>query len=573
MRKRCIIIPAIKKNAVIPDQLVKKLAGTTLLERAIATAQKLEANEDIYVLTDSQESTLICDRHGVRHRYNSEFVFHTLNIVAEMRDLLGELGLEYEHCLVLRASCPLITADDVEDAWHKYEDSGADSLVTVKSVHQRVWSVQGRNLSQLLDEELGEREVVIESKALIILRSEALLKALSRGSAARMDNVVPYFLNDRAIEIQSYQDWWICEHLLRRKHIVFVVAGWPAIGMGHIYRALMLAHEIMDHKISFVCTRESELAVESIARRDYHSTRQGEEELAETVLKLRPDLVVNDILNTDLEYMGALKAEGIPCINFEDEGEGAALADLVINAVYDASLTSEKCLCGPDWFCLRDEFLEAERNTCRPEVKTVLITFGGTDQCDNTRRCLDIVEPICRERGIAIRVVAGPGYVHRYEMEEHLRDLDNKDISFTWATNVMSRQMEGADLCLCAAGRTTYELAHMHVPAMVLATHERELRHSFARGANGFAFLGLGERVTDDKIRNVFLKMLDGKARLRFYERMTRLDFTGNKARVLALMLDILDKKKARAGQEENKVSPCDSDKGEAVQGEAECAQ
>ena len=27
MRKRCIVIPAIKKNAVIPDQLVKKLAG------------------------------------------------------------------------------------------------------------------------------------------------------------------------------------------------------------------------------------------------------------------------------------------------------------------------------------------------------------------------------------------------------------------------------------------------------------------------------------------------------------------------------------------------------------------
>ena len=39
MEKRCIIIPAIKKNAVIPDQLVKKLAGVTLIERAIETAR------------------------------------------------------------------------------------------------------------------------------------------------------------------------------------------------------------------------------------------------------------------------------------------------------------------------------------------------------------------------------------------------------------------------------------------------------------------------------------------------------------------------------------------------------
>ena len=39
VKERCIVIPAIKKNAVIPDQLVKKLAGVTLMERAIHTAR------------------------------------------------------------------------------------------------------------------------------------------------------------------------------------------------------------------------------------------------------------------------------------------------------------------------------------------------------------------------------------------------------------------------------------------------------------------------------------------------------------------------------------------------------
>ncbi len=286
MRERCVIIPAIKKNAVIPDQLVKRLAGETLISRAAHTALELAGGDDIYVLTDSQEIALISGRMGVRHSLDSGLHFRTLNIVSEMRGLLGQLAQEYEHLLILRASCPLVTAADVEDAWQKYLDSGCDNLVTVKSVHQRVWSVQGKNLAQLLDDNLGEREVVVESRALIILRSEPLLRSLASGRTVRMDNVVPYFLNDRAIEIQSYQDWWICEHLLMRRHIVFVVAGWPAIGMGHIYRALMLAHEIMDHKISFVCTRESELAVESIARRVFHCTRQGDVLLAETVLHL-----------------------------------------------------------------------------------------------------------------------------------------------------------------------------------------------------------------------------------------------------------------------------------------------
>ncbi len=542
MRRRCVVIPAVKKNAVIPDQLVKRLAGVTLIDRAIATARAVAPAEDVYVLTDSQEISLISERAGVGFRRESALKFKSLNIVAEMRGVLEELAGLYEHCVILRASCPLVTWVDVEDAWHHYLAADCDSLVTVKSVQQRVWSVQGKNIETLLDEEGAEdeMEVVVESRALIILRSSALLRALGSGRSVRMDRVVPYFLNDRAIEIQSYQDWWICEHLLRRRHVVFVVAGWPAIGMGHVYRALMLAHEIVDHKISFVCTRESELAVESIARKDYRCLRQGSEPLEETVLRLRPDLVVNDLLNTSRPYMAALKGAGVPCVNFEDEGEGADLAELVVSAVYDKSLSTERRLCGPDWFCLRDEFAEATRNVFRPRARTLLITFGGTDQRDCTRRTLELLEPHCRRLGIAVRVVAGPGYAHREATEARVREMANPELSFTWATNVMSRMMEGADLCVCSAGRTTYELAHMRVPSLVLATHEREARHSFARPANGFVFLGLMDQVSDRTIERAFLACVREGTRRRLHERMAAQDFTGNKARVLDLILGLL---------------------------------
>ena len=174
----------------------------------------------------------------------------------------------------------------------------------------------------------GEKEYLVESRALIILK----LANFADNAEKRPQRIIPYFLDERAIEIQNYQDWWICEHLLMRRHVVFVVAGYPAIGMGHVYRALMLAHEISNHKITFVCTSQSELAVESVASRDYRVVRQGEDPLAQTVLAQRPDLVVNDFLNTSVEYMQALG--DIPKVNFEDEGPGAKYADLVINALY-----------------------------------------------------------------------------------------------------------------------------------------------------------------------------------------------------------------------------------------------
>ena len=82
MKERCIVIPAIKKNAVIPDQLVKKLAGVTLMERAIHTARAVAPGEDIVVLTDSQEISLICERTGVGFHWNKDLRFTSLDIVA-----------------------------------------------------------------------------------------------------------------------------------------------------------------------------------------------------------------------------------------------------------------------------------------------------------------------------------------------------------------------------------------------------------------------------------------------------------------------------------------------------------
>ncbi|WP_231038759.1 cytidylyltransferase domain-containing protein [Nitratidesulfovibrio oxamicus] len=574
--RRCIVIPAIKKNAVIPDQLVKRLAGVTLIQRAIDTARSVAEAADIVVVTDSQEIALVCERNGVRHHYNASLRFTSLDIVRELRGVLDDLAATYPYLVIYRASCPLLTGHDIDDAFDRFRNEGADVLVTVKSIRQRVWEKRDGSLDAILaddgaddgadggpqDGQEGDasagntpagsdgsggvaghaspsREVYVESKALVMLRASAL----APGATPR---VMPYFLNDRAIEINSYQDWWLCEKLLERRHIVFVVAGYPAIGMGHVFRALMLAHEISDHKITFLCTRDSELAVKNIAARDYRTYIQQADDLAaglapglapglaHDVLRLAPDLVVNDILDTDADYMLRLKAAGVRTVNFEDEGPGAAHADLVVNALYEEKHEDPRLLYGHRYFCLRDEFIAGERNPFRPQPQRVLVTFGGTDHSDFTRRTLDVIEPLCRERGIAISIVAGPGYAHREAMQAHVDALSSPLVEFTHATNVMSRKMEGADIAICSAGRTVYELAHMRVPAIVMAHHEREARHTFARARNGFAYLGVMHPFREGALRRAFTRMLDEGFRRTLHQRMQRLDFTRNKAGVVA---------------------------------------
>lgn len=540
--RRCIVIPAIKKNAVIPDQLVKRLAGVTLIQRAIDTARGVVPAHDVVVVTDSQEISLICERNGVRFHYNAGLRFTSLDIISEMKSILRELGNDYGHIIVYRASCPLLTWVDIDDAYRRFLEDETDCLVTVKSVRHRIWEVRQGRLEAFLSED--ETELVVESKALIILKSEAL-------QGGNIRRTVPYFLNDRAMEINSYQDWWLCERLLTQRRVVFVVAGYPAIGMGHVFRSLMLAHEIANHKVFFVCTKESELAASNIAARDYKTViQQGE--LWEDVLALAPDLVINDMLDTSRGYMERLKAAGIPVVNFEDEGPGAALADQVVNALYEESGKGDgtkenesRFLYGHRYFCLRDEFIQAEQNAFRPQPQCVLVTFGGTDMPDYTRQTLNVVEPLCRERGIAVRVVTGPGYAHRDELVRHIEALGNPLIRFEYATNIMSRMMEGVDLAVCSAGRTVYELAHMRIPSIVLAQHEREARHTFARADHGFAYMGVMRRFNAERLRKVFAQLIDEpERRQRLYERQSRIHFEQNKAKVVSGILKLLKKER-----------------------------
>ena len=538
--RRCIVIPAIKKNAVIPDQLVKRLAGVTLIQRAIDTARGVVPARDVIVVTDSQEISLICERNGVRAHYNAGLRFTSLDIISEMKSILCELGNDYGHIIVYRASCPLLTWVDIDDAYRRFLEDEADCLVTVKSVRHRIWEVRQGRLEAFLSED--ETELVVESKALIIIKSDAL-------EGGNIRRTVPYFLNDRAMEINSYQDWWLCERLLTQRRVVFVVAGYPAIGMGHVFRSLMLAHEIANHKVFFVCTKESELAASNIAARDYKTVIQRGE-LWEDVLALGPDLVINDMLDTSRDYMERLKAAGIPVVNFEDEGPGAALADQVVNALYeegkgDGARENPRFFYGHRYFCLRDEFIQAEQNAFRPEPKCVLVTFGGTDMPDYTRQTLNVVEPLCRERGIAVRVVTGPGYAHRDELVRHIEELGNPLIRFEYATNVMSRMMEGVDLAVCSAGRTVYELAHMRIPSIVLAQHEREARHTFARADHGFAYMGVMRRFNAERLHKVFTQLIDEpQRRQRLYERQTRIHFEQNKAKVVSGILKLLKRER-----------------------------
>ena len=80
-----VLIPALSRQAVFQDDLIKMHAGQSLVERALTRARSLELTErDIIVLTDSEEICLIAERNGASPIYNDR----------QSTDLFGILGAD-----------------------------------------------------------------------------------------------------------------------------------------------------------------------------------------------------------------------------------------------------------------------------------------------------------------------------------------------------------------------------------------------------------------------------------------------------------------------------------------------
>lgn len=531
MQNALLVIPAIKKNAVIPDQLIKKLNGITLMQRAINMALDLTTQENILVVTDSEEISLICERNKISFYYESSLEINSDNIIEDLKDILKGYTQNFSNLIIYRANAPLVTKQNIQNAYAQFLKDITNVLVSVKKDFKSIYKMTDKSLALVTNS--NDTELFEEIKAFTILSFNSL--------NCKNRYITPYILPyEISIEIESYQDWWVCEKILKQKRIVFNVIGSLEIGMGHIYHSLALAHEITDHEVIFVCNEKYKIAVDRIASMDYKVI--ATKNVTETILELNPDLVINDILNTEVEYIKILKSNNIKVVNFEDLGSGVKEADLVINELYDnPQLKGDNFLWGYKYLALRDEFEDARPHKFENEIKAVLITYGGTDQNNLTLVTLKAVIDTAQEFNLKIYIVCGSGYLFKNELEEYLKLHEYKNIELTFAIGVISKVMEKTQIAFSSNGRTVYELADMNIPSIIISHHIRENTHSFANLEKGFINLGVYNETTFKRIQENSKKLIiDNDYRKLLFLNIKKYNFRNNKQLVVKKILELI---------------------------------
>jgi len=536
------IIPARGGSKGIPRKNLRALAGRPLIAYSIATVLASRYHLDVFVSTDDEEIATIARKLGagviVR---DTEFARDQTTLDPVIYDALQQArhmtGKDYEFVATVQPTSPLLRTHSLDAAIDRLlDDSELETVISAKENTHLTWRKSGERYMPNYEKRINRQylpAVFQETGGFLITRANLVTQHSRIGS--NVDLVV--LSQGEAIDIDSQDDWSLCEYYLKRKFVLFVVAGNSKIGLGHVYNTLLMASDLVRHRIEFLVDSSSELARQKIAINNYTVHMQDGAELIENIRSLRPDVVVNDRLDTSAEYVKQLKAEGIAVINFEDLGPGAKYADLVINAIYPEQDVLPGHYFGPKFFLLRDEFVLTHPRPVSYQVRRVLLSFGGVDPNNLTCKVISSIYHECRREGIKIVVAAGFGYVafntlERFEGIEVYQDSQS-----------IADLIRDADLVFTSAGRTTYEIASQHKPAIVLAQNAREMTHFFASPQFGFYNLGLGSDCSEEQIRMVFCNIIgDYEFRCEMSKLMAEIDLSQGRVRTLRLIQEILEK-------------------------------
>jgi UDP-2,4-diacetamido-2,4,6-trideoxy-beta-L-altropyranose hydrolase len=286
------------------------------------------------------------------------------------------------------------------------------------------------------------------------------------------------------------------------------------IGTGHVMRCLTLAdalRELGAHS-TFVCRQQSGHLLNIIAERGYHvvelpnletttncildetahanwlgadwltDAQQTREALGDESV----DWLVVDHYSLDHRWEDALRSHCQNIMVIDDLADRAHNCDVLLDQNlgrsaqdYDGLLKPQTAkFIGPQYALLRPEFAQLRNQSLaqrtQPQLKHLLITMGGVDKDNTTGGVLQALTACHLPPDLHITVVMGPH-------SPYLVEVTQQAMQMPWRTQVlvgvsaMAQLMLDSDLCIGAAGSTSWERCCLGLPTLLLALAENQL--------------------------------------------------------------------------------------------------
>jgi UDP-2,4-diacetamido-2,4,6-trideoxy-beta-L-altropyranose hydrolase len=164
---------------------------------------------------------------------------------------------------------------------------------------------------------------------------------------------------------------------------------------------------------------------------------------------------------------------------------------------------------GRQYTLLRDSVLAYgdKIKTINKVPSNVLLTFGGSDEANDTMRCLIWLNEIQEQFSLNVTVVMGMHYTFEEELTTYASKLQNLKL-FRNVIN-MADLLWKQDVVVTAAGSTMYELAFLGLPSCSLVTADNQVQVAETFVAQGTTInLGLNKSLGKDAFISCITRLL-----------------------------------------------------------------
>tara|TARA_Y100000590_G_C15732009_1_gene1017350 strand:+ start:1798 stop:3429 length:1632 start_codon:yes stop_codon:yes gene_type:complete len=541
MNNNLILIPARSGTTNISRQNLRFIGNKPLIYYVIKTALKYTKN--VYVSTDSNEIREISKLFGAKVILRpkiltkdstklEDIVHHALSKISK--------GKDFEKCLILNPKYPLIEYSTIKEFFTELDKKAQTVFGFAFNPQHQYKKIQfNDNHSGKIVDNL--KNCVITEK-IVSFKINKFLRERKFPS--------PFYglkLSDNEpLALESYHDFGILEKILNRKRILVRVDGSQTIGLGHVHNMLTILNHFRNEEILVVMNNSAKLGNKKFKEYLYDvKLFKTNNEFLKIVKQFKPDMIFNDILNTDRTYMEKIKKSEAFIVNFEDLGTGRKNADLVFNPIFYSKTKSSNEYYGPNFACVREEFRLWEPIKIKKHIEKITIIFGGIDPTNKTNQILKILQKF-QLKNFTYSIVIGQDYKNKKELLEQISKMKDEKFKIILNDNVdlLSKIFHESDFAITSNGRTVFELGSLYVPMIVIPVNKRENTHNFVEKYNtGYILKNLNES-TSKEFHNIFKSMLKYQNRQKFHENLGKINLLYGVDRVVNKINSVYEQKK-----------------------------
>ena len=346
---------------------------------------------------------------------------------------------------------------------------------------------------------------------------------------------------------------------IKNKNLFIRVDAGIEIGDGHFLRCLTLANSLKKKfsQIIFISNQLPKHFTEKIKKNNFKISKiSGYTHIQEEKLsnKLKTQLLHNDLYETkkiiqkyknsinwlivdhygiDYVWEKNMRSDIEKIIVIDDLANRKHRCDILIDQNFYENMEKRytklipnycEQFIGPKFTLLRPEFYKARKNLKRKkQFKRILISFGGSDPSNETKKVLLAIENL--EKKYKIDVIVGTNNHNKKQIMKLCSKISF--CNFYEQVENISKYMKKADLAIGAGGTSTWERCCLGLPAIVTSLSKDQVKINenmskigcvinlgFAEKSTNSDYIKILKEINSEKLEEISKKCLllvDGK--------------------------------------------------------------